>query len=97
VLNPGTYGLTVRKQDFTDYNKTVTLEQNQVITVKALLAEEKAEKKGLSLRGRIIYRYHNRDNPQRSDILGFAVSANYAVAVTSTSVVCFDTEGSVIF
>jgi len=109
LLDSGEYIVELDKQGYKTYRKSIILNPDQSmklnISLKQNITEENKEKirkfetkidpeKLFPFKR---YKYINMDNPLKSDIIGFSISTDYAIAITKTSLFCINKDGLIVW
>jgi hypothetical protein len=97
-LISGEHRIRLEKQGYEAFTHTISLFKNKIFP----LDTSRHWKKDTSVKKYIgksnkLYDYTNPDNPDQSSIIGFAGSDMYVIAVTRTSLICFNSSGSLLW
>jgi hypothetical protein len=99
-LSTGEHNIRLEKQGYTPYTRIVSLPKNRILSLDTSLHwhsdNDKIVQKHLG-KANVVHRYTNQDNPNQSVIIGFSGTPVYVLAVTQTSLICFNSTGSLLW
>lgn len=95
-LPPGRHTIGIIKEGYEESLNEIELLPGRPLSVNIQLIE-KIPAIPSELKSRVIYEYADPGAPGKNEILGFASSDDRIVAVTRTSLVCFDPGGSLVW
>jgi outer membrane protein assembly factor BamB len=95
LLPKGQHTVTLEKKGYTPYHTDISLKERKIELIDDVFWQKENDEK--EWHAHTVYKYLDRDDPAESAILGFALSSDYAMAVTKNALLCFKTDGTLLW
>ena len=96
-VSHGIYSLHIENEEGKIYSEIINVKPNEDISKNIFFEKDKKKKVSKTWSSKEIYKYKYAKGQDKTNILGFAISPEYIITQTPTSILCFSQKGNIIW